>query len=244
MLNHRRHETAADVAADALFDAIMDGTIRPGTPLRLQDLARRLDMSMTPVREAIRRLEALGLVEIEAHRGAWVRPLSREDLYDTYSTRIYLEALAIRLAADRFTAEDAAGAAAALEELHAAHRERTNVASRAAHERFHFTLYNASGSPWLIRSIRPAWRNSERYRVEFMRHPEFTERRHTEHLRLLSALSSHNAEEAVDCLVAHLRTTVDVVANELPDSALQAQELPQTPEVRNLLRRTTFSDGA
>jgi len=208
-------QTAGDQAETAVFDAIMDGKIPPGSPLRLHDLAQQLGMSIMPVREALRRLEGLGLVEIVAHKGAWVRPLTLEDLYDTYFTRIHLETLAMRTAAERFTDEDAERAREALAAHAAARASGDQVAARNAHERFHFTLYEACGSEWLVRSIGPAWRNSERYRVESMRHPEHVRARMEEHGEMLDALIAHDPDRAGRALIGHLRATVDLIAANL-----------------------------
>lgn len=216
MLNAPRRRTAADEAELALFQGIMDGAIPPGAPLRLQDLADQLDMSMMPIREALRRLQGLGLVEIVAHKGAWVRPLTLEDLYDTYFTRMHLEALAFSTAAKRMTVEAADQARAALEEKRIADERGDLLASRDAHERFHFALYDASGSEWLVRSIWPVWRNSERYRVESMRNPEHARQRAAEHDGMLQALEAGDGDEAVRLLVCHLRSSVDLVASALP----------------------------
>src|SRR4029450_5865281 len=79
--------TLAEHAAAELHQLILSGELPSGTPLRLVELASRLEMSQMPVREGLRRLEALGLVEIIPHRGAWVRDLSAGDLRDTYATR-------------------------------------------------------------------------------------------------------------------------------------------------------------
>lgn len=218
-------QTAGDQAETAVFDAIMDGTIPPGSPLRLQELASQLGMSIMPVREALRRLEGLGLVEIVAHKGAWVRPLTIEDLYDTYFTRLNLETLALRTAATRFTAEDAGAAREALDELAAANGRGDRVAARDAHERFHFAMYRACGSEWLVRSIGPAWRNSERYRVESMRHPEHVKARAAEHVGMLEALEAHDGERAARLLVSHLRSSMDIVAAGLEGADGERPEL-------------------
>jgi len=227
-------QTAGDQAEAALFDAIMDGAIPPGAPLRLQELASQLGMSIMPVREALRRLEGLGLVEIVAHKGAWVRALTIEDLYDTYFTRINLECLAMRTAATRFTAEHAREARQALDEYLEAGGRGDRVASRHAHERFHFAMYRACGSEWLVRSIGPAWRNSERYRVESMRHPEHVKARAAEHEQMLEALIAHDADAAARLLTMHLRTTIDIVAESLrrndgDDSVPELARLLPTP---------------
>jgi DNA-binding GntR family transcriptional regulator len=219
MLNPPRRRTAADEAERTLFQGIMDGAIPPGAPLRLQDLADQLDMSMMPIREAIRRLQGLGLVEIVAHKGAWVRPLTLEDLLDTYATRIHLESVALRSAASAMTAEAAEGARAALAEKQDADERGDLLASRDAHERFHFALYEASGSTWLVRSIWPVWRNSERYRVESMRNPKHVRQRAAEHVAMLEALEAHDGEAAVRLLVSHLSSSCDLVA-----AALQPAE--------------------
>lgn len=216
--------TAGDQAEAALFDAIMAGRISPGAPLRLQELASQLGMSIMPVREALRRLEGLGLVEIVAHKGAWVRALTLSDLHDTYFTRINLECLAIRAAADRFGPEQAEAARDALDAHLDARARGDQVEARNAHERFHFVLYEASGSEWLLRSIGPAWRNSERYRVASMRDAENLERRAREHLGMLSALEAGDGDAAAVLLAEHLRASADLVAE-----GLEADENEATP---------------
>jgi DNA-binding GntR family transcriptional regulator len=234
ILDRPSRQTAGDQAEEAVLEAIMAGKIAPGAPLRLHDLANQLGMSIMPVREALRRLEGLGLVEIIAHKGAWVRPLTLNDLYDTYFTRMNLETLAVRTAASRFTEQDARTARAALEEYDDAWKRGDQVRARNAHERFHFSLYQASGSEWLVRSIGPAWRNSERYRVESMRNPKHVARRAKEHVAMLEALEAGDSERAVALLAEHLKTSCDLVAKGLAD---QDDGSPHTelPAVEQLL---------
>src|ERR1700742_3047459 len=105
--------TLAEHAAAELHQLILSGEIPSGTPLRLVELANRLEMSQMPAREGRRRLESLVLVEIIPHRGAWVRDLSVEDLRDTHETRLALESLAVRAAAVRSPDADIEKAAAA-----------------------------------------------------------------------------------------------------------------------------------
>jgi DNA-binding GntR family transcriptional regulator len=228
-LNAPRRRTAADEAELVLFQAIMDGAIPPGAPLRLQDLADQLAMSMMPVREALRRLQGHGLVEIVAHKGAWVRPLTRRDLFDTYFTRMHLEGLAFMTAAGRFTEEHAQAAQEALDAQREAERRRDLIASRDAHDAFHFTLYEAAGSEWLLHAIRPVWRNSERYRVESMRNAAHVRKRAKEHSQMLDALRAHDGPAAVELLISHLQTSVDLVASTLEDDADEGTPPPVLP---------------
>src|SRR5437763_14293712 len=101
-----RHRTMAEAALERLREAIILGELTPGAPLRLEDLARQLGMSISPIREAVRQLEALGLAEHVPHHGAKVMALDVEELRELFSVRLALESMAVRRAAELFGAED------------------------------------------------------------------------------------------------------------------------------------------
>lgn len=247
MLKPPSRRTAADEAELALFQGIMDGTVPPGTPLRLQDLADQLGMSMMPIREALRRLQGLGLVEIIAHKGAWVRPLTLGDLLDTYATRMHIEGRAIALAATNSTSELAEQARKALRERAQADERGDLIASRDGNERFHFILYEASGSNWLVRSIIPLWRNSERYRVEARRNPANVRRRTAEHEAIMEAVERRDGAGAVAALIAHLQSSVELVATGLKtdgDDALQTVAQPTVEDILGCVPLTRPAAGA
>jgi len=197
--------TLGETAAVELHRMILARELRPGDPLRLADLAERLQMSQMPIREALRRLEAIGLVEITPHKGTRVRLLTEDDFLDTYQTRLALESLAIRSAALTCTEEALANAQSALS-LHEQCLERGDmIEARRAHTAFHFTLYQASGSRWLPRAIEPVWQNSERYRFAAPSDPNRRSRAHVEHERILEACRRHDADEAEAALRFHLQ---------------------------------------
>lgn len=201
---HPRH-TLAEVAAAELLDRIMSGAIPPGAPLRLTEIAGELEMSPMPVREALRRLAALGIVEIEAHKGARVRDFSIADLEDTQATRLKLESLAVEMAAQRFTDADAIAARSALAKVADSDRDGDPLDTREAHAAFHFALYRASGSHWLVAAIEPVWQNSERYRFSGEHDAERAQHSHREHEAILLACESHDPEAAVAALGDHLQ---------------------------------------
>ena len=95
--------TKADDLALALEEAIVSGEIAPGTVLRQEQLSEQYRVSRTPVREALRRLAALGLVSFVPNRGVRVRTLSREELREAFLVRAELESLATELATPRIT---------------------------------------------------------------------------------------------------------------------------------------------
>jgi DNA-binding GntR family transcriptional regulator len=100
--------TKADELAVALEQAIVSGELAPGTVLRQEQLSERYAVSRTPVREALRRLSALGLVTFEPNRGVRVRTPSLDELREAFLIRAELESLATELAVPRFSAEDLA----------------------------------------------------------------------------------------------------------------------------------------
>lgn len=100
--------TAAPSAYDQIRTAIVEGRYSPGTRLVEQRIAEEFDLSRTPVREALRTLEAEGLVRIEPHRGATVRSLSVAEVVDLYDLRARLEGYAAELAAQRRDDDDLA----------------------------------------------------------------------------------------------------------------------------------------
>ena len=200
-----RHRTMAEYALEQLREAIILGELPAGTPLRLDELARSLGMSISPIREAVRQLEALGLAKHVPHQGARVLDFDVEELRDLFQVRLALESLAVRRSAERFTdadADAAQGHLARFDETRAAGDVRQTM---RAHTDFHFTLYEASQTPWLVSLIRPAWDRSERFRPALLAsagepqnlHREFDE-------RLLAACTGHDPQAAADALFEHL----------------------------------------
>jgi DNA-binding GntR family transcriptional regulator len=213
-LERRRHPTRAEVALTELHDSIISGELPPGSPLRLEELADRLGMSISPVREAVRRLESLGLAVHVPHRGARVSELALDDLRDTYEVRLVLEPLAARRAAGRFTADDAAVCRAHLAEYARAHERGDAGSARTVHAAFHFALYAAAGSQWLLRLIRPAWENCERYRAISLQSRSVAEVER-EHERILDACVRREPERAAAELSRHLSVTANLVARQM-----------------------------
>ena len=212
----------AEAALERLREAIILGELTPGAPLRLEDLARSLGMSISPIREAVRQLEALGLAEHVPHHGAKVMVLDVEELRELFSIRLALETMAVRRAAELFSraAETTARAhLAAYDE--ARHRADTRAAMRE-HTAFHFTLYEASGSGWLVRSIRPAWDSCERYRPVLLAEGALQDRHEELDVELLDACVAHDAERAVAALHAHLELATEIYAVELKGRSIFA----------------------
>src|SRR5258707_7130331 len=98
--------TKADEIALALEEAIVSGELAPGTVLRQEQVSAQYAVSRTPVREALRRMSALGLVSFEANRGFRVRTLSRQETWEALLVRAWVQSLITGIAADKMTKSD------------------------------------------------------------------------------------------------------------------------------------------
>jgi len=162
--------TKADDIALALEDDIVSGRVEAGTVLRQEQLSERFGVSRTPIREALRRLAALGLVSFVPNRGVRVRTLSRDELREAFLVRAELESLATELAVPRMTAADLAALDAAEQrfsaltiDLRAKARAGVEDVSLAvewmgANYAFHDVVYAAAGTPYLERIAKSARR--------------------------------------------------------------------------------------
>jgi len=153
----------AEMVAQRLKTAIVDGQLPPGTPLRLAQISERLGVSVMPVRDALRQLEAERLVDITPRRGAVVTELSIEDAEETYAVRVALEALAARHATAKLTQADLDEIREAFERMAEAQRADDLRAFIEADHVFHHRLYQASQRERLIRNISELVDRSRRY---------------------------------------------------------------------------------
>jgi DNA-binding GntR family transcriptional regulator len=217
-----RHRTMAEAALERLREAIILGELTPGTPLRLEDLARSLGTSISPIREAVRQLEARGLAEHVPHHGAKVVALEIEELRELFSIRLALETMAVRRAAELFTEDDEQAARGHLAELDRARGARDARAAVRAHTAFHFALYEAARSPWLLRLIRPAWDSCERYRPVLLGAGALQERHAALDHELLDACAARDPDRAATALHNHLELATEIYEVELAGRSIFA----------------------
>lgn len=162
--------TKADDIALALEEAIVSGEIPPGSVLRQEHLSEQFEVSRTPVREALRRLAALGLVSFEPNRGVRVRMLSRDELREAFLVRAELESLATEIATPKMSAADLAALETAELRFSELTRElvQTSHAGRQdlllarewlhANHSFHDVIYAAAEVPLIERMAKAARR--------------------------------------------------------------------------------------
>jgi DNA-binding GntR family transcriptional regulator len=223
------HRTLAERAFASLHEAIVTGVLPPGERLPIEELAEILEMSPMPIREALRLLDSVGLVENIPHRGARVTELSIDDLREVYEARLALEPLAVRHAAEKFTDADAVNANERLEAHVKAYKQREIALVWATHTAFHFALYDAADSRWMRRLIHPLWETSERYRFAMLPVRLNLDQRRLEHERILQACIAHDGDRAARELHNHLARTANLVAAQMGGEDLFALP-PAEPE--------------
>jgi DNA-binding GntR family transcriptional regulator len=151
-LDHVPRIDLGDAVADRLRTSILRGDLAPGERLVETALAQACGTSRGPIRDAIGRLEAAGLVTVTPRRGAYVATFDRDDVGEIYSLRASLETLAVQRAAANGTESDWAAMDAALDDLTAALAAGDPFAAGAADMRFHRALVAAAGHERLARA--------------------------------------------------------------------------------------------
>ena len=156
-LGRGKHKTKAELAIEAIRQAIMEGRILPGTRLTLAQLSDVLDMSITPIREAIRVLEADGLVSYEAHKGVWVTNLTSEGSHELTLLRAHLEGLATTLAVPKMDDSDLRELERLQEVMATAAAARDDPAMTQANLDWHRCIYAAAKTQFVQRQIFRLW---------------------------------------------------------------------------------------
>ena len=190
---------------DYLRTEILEGRLQPGTELIEVALAGQLGVSRGPLREAISRLAAEGLVTVSPRRGAVVRSLSREEFLELYQVREALERMAVQLAVPRLTDEQFQGLAE-LNEAMDAHAARNEVdAFFDTNLAFHARLFEASGNARLQDLYRQLLGQLGSYRLRSLTLRGNLQRSVSEHKAILRAARRGDAERAARLMADHIR---------------------------------------
>lgn len=190
-----RRAQLSDEVAGHLRSAIMSGTLAPGTFIRLDDTAAQLDVSITPVREALLTLRGEGMVRLEPHRGHVVLPLTREDIDDIFWLQSTIATEMARTAAQRITAGEIDEMEGLTDQLESAVADQDIDAVVTAEFQFHRVFNRASGR------MKMAWflLHASRYTpaTVYAADPQWGVLAIDNHRRLVAALRARDAEEAM-----------------------------------------------
>lgn len=210
-VNMNEYLPLRDVVFNTLRQAILRGELKPGERLMEIQLANKLGVSRTPIREAIRKLELEGLVLMIPRKGAEVAEITEKSLRDVLEVRRALEELAVQLVCEKITEEE-------IEELKAAAREFENVLKDGditkiaeADVRFHDVIYMATDNQKLIQLLNNLREQMYRFRVEYLKREEVRPQLLAEHEEIIATIERREKATATKVVCEHIDNQVEAV---------------------------------
>ncbi|UQX88960.1 GntR family transcriptional regulator [Jatrophihabitans telluris] len=204
--------TANQMVQDTLRRAILRGQLAAGSRLVQADIASTLEVSTTPVREALIQLAAEGLIQFDPHRGAVVHEIDLTELREIYEIRTALEEIAVRRAAVRITDDQLDQAAQCIKEMDATDDPATWV---ERNWQFHFLIEQAAASKRLATVIKTVQNSAILYVAHSVRtNPQRMKEGNKEHAMLLTALRKHDSDDAGKVMTHHLSKTMNLIVRE------------------------------
>ena len=204
-------KTISAMVQERIRDAILSGMLEAGSRLDQNQLADDLNVSLVPVREALKKLEGEGFVQIIPRRGAFVTKSSLDDMEDLYFTRSLLEGQAAYHAADKLTDGDLEKLDQLMVEMGKALQERNYGAFSQTNHDFHFIIYNAAKSKYLVNMIANLWELAQRYRFRYVVMADQSSVIQAEHQAILDACHARDAKALRDAVIQHMNQTLEGV---------------------------------
>lgn len=193
-----------DVVFNTLRQAILRGELQPGERLMEIQLANKLGVSRTPIREAIRKLELEGLVLMIPRRGAEVAEITEKSLRDVLEVRGALDELAVELACDRIQDEDIEQLREAAKEFEEVSKNGDVTALAEADVKFHDIIYGATNNQRLIQLLYNLREQMYRYRVEYLKREEVHATLFAEHQHIIECIAKRDKVAAKQAISTHV----------------------------------------
>ena len=203
---------ARSVIEESLRTAILDGRLPCGTAIRQEALATLFGVSRMPVREALRQLEAQGLLRVEQHKGAVVAPLIEDSSLESYQLRLLLESEALRLSVPLLDEQDFADAAAYIQALEV----ETDLSKVGTLNRlFHQALYNKAPNKKLLALVNAGLVEEERFLRFNLQQMNLGPLAQDDHRALLQLARGREVQACVKELELHLHRAVKAITQYL-----------------------------
>lgn len=210
-VNMNEYLPLRDVVFNTLRQAILRGELKPGERLMEIQLANKLGVSRTPIREAIRKLELEGLVLMIPRKGAEVADITEKSLRDVLEVRKALEELAVQLTCDKITKEQIRELEAAAEEFEKILKSSDVTEIAEADVRFHDIIYTATDNQRLIQLLNNLGEQMYRYRVEYLKNPDAYPQLVAEHEAIIRHIEKKEKEKATEIVCKHIDNQVEAV---------------------------------
>ena len=200
-----------DVVFNTLRQASLRGELKPGERLMEIQLANKLGVSRTPIREAIRKLELEGLVLMIPRKGAEVAEITEKNMLDVLEVRRALEELAVKLACERITEEEIQELKDAADAFQKILSEKDITKIAEADEAFHDVIFKSTGNDRLIQLLNSLREQMYRYRLEYLKREEYHPQLLEEHQQIIDRITRKDQSEAAELIDRHIGNQVDVM---------------------------------
>jgi DNA-binding GntR family transcriptional regulator len=207
------HTSMVERVTRELRHAVLAGKLRPGQSFSITQLCTELGVSHIPVREALRRLESQGLVELRPSRSGVVTPINVEDLTEIYTLRIRIEADLIARSAPLYTDDDLEVLNEALLAMELEAADPQSDEFWAWHNKFHWQLLEPAAGAWTARILGPLWHAAERYIRLFYVEDNQILGAMGEHRELYEAATGRSSRGIGEVLETHLHENFTMLKN-------------------------------
>ena len=212
-VNMNEYLPLRDVVFNTLRKAILRGELKPGERLMEIQLANKLGVSRTPIREAIRKLELEGLVLMIPRKGAEVAQITEKNMQDVLEVRKALEELSVQLACERITAEQVEEMKMAAEDFRKVLKSGDVTKIAEADLKFHDIIFAATNNQRLITLLNNLREQMYRFRVEYLKQKECYPQLLEEHDKLIALISGGEVEEACELMGCHIDNQASTVSD-------------------------------
>jgi len=199
-----KRQTLTSAVTESLRQRILSGEFADGQQLRQEALSNEYGVSRVPVREALRQLEAEGLIQIIDHKGAVVSKLSLDDVLELLEIRAMLESSLLAAAIPKQTRADLDAAASTLAEYETALKTDDIRHWGELNSRFHLALYRAAARPNTLALIEQLHNKTDRYTRMQILFTHTKERAHAEHTQMLELCRQGKVQEAAEFIRSHI----------------------------------------
>ena len=210
-VNSNEYLPLRDVVFNTLKEAILSGKLMPGERLMENQLAEKLGVSRTPIREALRMLELENLVELVPRKGAQVLDITEKDIKNVLEIRCVLESLASELACQKMQPSTIAELKKQQEEFTEACLSKDYEKAAEADEKFHDLIFNSTENIKLIQIVNNLRLQLFRYRLAYFKVPTTLSVPIEQHNEIIWCIENHMAEKASEIATRHVKKQTEVI---------------------------------
>lgn len=199
------YKTKSEIAYQKIRQDIIVGKLPPGQKIVVSELSKEMRLSDIPIREAMKKLESEGFLEITPHVGAIASRINLDEIEFIYQIRMLLESFAVKMAAKKIKEKDILFLNTLIANMESVIERKEYEKVYAINKEFHTEIYRACNNPFLLKYIVELWDKVERIRSEFVLSPDLSKQSLVDHKTIIQALMRKNGALAATITRKHIR---------------------------------------